>query len=265
MAQIIEPPGQSGFARPQPRLARLSALPGAGGEAQNLDLDAAALKRARQNIGTGGRDRNGPPAHGTGIVDQQRDDRVAEIGVLLALEGQGLLRINDDARQARGIKLPLLQIKFPRAVLLRHQAALQAVGEPCHNALQMRQLLVEIGAQAGQLLGIAEVFGQNDLVKFGREDFVVGDVALVLHGNRRTRRLGAVIPLGIVHVFRHFTRRTVGRVLHAVFHLVGRLVRPLHLLAFGACVLGAFAVLAVLIVVGGIVLIVVLAVIGIKR
>src|ERR1700732_3188696 len=42
----------------------------------------------------------------------------------------------------------LLESEFPRTVLLGHQAALQAVGEPRHHALQVGKLLVEITAQA---------------------------------------------------------------------------------------------------------------------
>src|SRR6202165_4864268 len=49
--EIIEADGIGGFARGKPRLARLPALPGAGGEAENLHLDATTLQRARQDIG----------------------------------------------------------------------------------------------------------------------------------------------------------------------------------------------------------------------
>ena len=51
------------------------------------------------------------------------------VHVLLLLEGQRLLRIDDDARQARGVEHAFLEIEFPGAVLLRHQPALQPVGE----------------------------------------------------------------------------------------------------------------------------------------
>jgi len=66
--------------------ARLPALPRAGGEAENLDLDAAALQRARQNVGAGRGHRDRTTAHRAGIVDQQGHHGIAEIGVLLALE-----------------------------------------------------------------------------------------------------------------------------------------------------------------------------------
>src|SRR5471030_681919 len=67
MAQIVEAAGGWRLAGLQPGFARLSALPGAGGEAENLHLDAAALERARQNIGAGRRDRDRASAHRTGI------------------------------------------------------------------------------------------------------------------------------------------------------------------------------------------------------
>ena len=42
------------------------------------------------------------------------------------------------ARQARRIEHAFLEIEFPGAILLRHQAALQTVGEARDHALQMR-------------------------------------------------------------------------------------------------------------------------------
>src|SRR6202011_6280747 len=51
VAQIVEPPGIGRLAGGNPALARLPALPGAGGEAEDLDLDAAALPSAGENVG----------------------------------------------------------------------------------------------------------------------------------------------------------------------------------------------------------------------
>ena len=50
------------------------------------DLDAATLERARENIGTGRGNRDRPPAHRAGIVEQERHDGIAEFGVLFGLE-----------------------------------------------------------------------------------------------------------------------------------------------------------------------------------
>ena len=122
-------PGTGGLAGLEPGFARLPALPGSGGEAENFDLDAAALQGARENVGAGRRDRDRASAHRAGIVDEQSDHRIAELHVLLALEGQRLLRIDDDARQARRVEDALFEIEFPGAVLLRHQPALQSIGE----------------------------------------------------------------------------------------------------------------------------------------
>ena len=84
--QIVEAAGVGRLAGGEPRLARLPALPGPRGEAQDLDLDAAALERARQDVGAAGCDHDGTTAHGARIVEQQRDDGVLEVGVLFALE-----------------------------------------------------------------------------------------------------------------------------------------------------------------------------------
>ena len=88
-----------------------------------------------------------------------------KFGVLLALEGERLERIDDDARQARRVEHAFLEVELPGAVLLRQQPALQPVGEPADDALQMRELLVEIGAQPRQLVGVAQILGLDDLVE----------------------------------------------------------------------------------------------------
>ena len=77
-------------------------------------------------------------------------------------------RIDDDARQPRRIEQAFLQVELPGAVLLRHQAALQAVGQPRHHALQMRELLVEIAAQAIELFRLAQILGRHRLVELRR-------------------------------------------------------------------------------------------------
>ncbi len=71
----------------------------------------------------------------------------------------------DDARQPRRVEQALLEVELPGAVLLRHQPALQPVGEPRHDALQMRELLVEIAAQAVELVGLAQILGRDGLVE----------------------------------------------------------------------------------------------------
>ena len=136
MAEIVEPAGKRRLQRVQPCLARMPALPGARGEAEDLDLDAAALERAGENIGAAGRDHDGPPAHRAGIVEQQRDHGVAELGLALLLEGQGMHRIDDDAGKPRRIEHAFLEVEIPAAILLREQPALQPVGESRHRAVQ---------------------------------------------------------------------------------------------------------------------------------
>ena len=74
-------PGLARTAGLEPGLAALAALPGAGGEAEDLDLDAAALERAGKDVAADRRDGDRAAAHRAGIVDQQRHHGVAEIGV----------------------------------------------------------------------------------------------------------------------------------------------------------------------------------------
>src|SRR3546814_2261066 len=63
VAQVVETAGQRGPPFRQPFLARLAALPCAGGEAQNLHLHTAAFQRAGENIRRDGRNRDRPSAH----------------------------------------------------------------------------------------------------------------------------------------------------------------------------------------------------------
>src|SRR3546814_13119746 len=74
--EIVEAPRMRRPPFRQPAFARLPALPGPGGEAQYLDLDAAPLERARENVGRNRRDRDRPPPHRSRIVDQQGDDQI---------------------------------------------------------------------------------------------------------------------------------------------------------------------------------------------
>ena len=117
-----------------PLLAAAAALPGAGREAQDLDLDAAALQGLGQDVRAHGGDADRPAAHGTGIVDQQGDDSVAEFGLVLDLETQRHQGIDDNTGQARRIQNAFFQVELPGPVLLRHQFALQTVGQARRNA-----------------------------------------------------------------------------------------------------------------------------------
>src|SRR5579859_1619850 len=93
-------------------------------------------------------------------------------------------RVGDDAGQAAGIEQSLFQIEVPGARLLGHQFALQAVGELGHHALQMQKLLVELLAQAGQFVRLAQFGSVDGLVVSGGVD------AIGLFGRFRRRRRG---------------------------------------------------------------------------
>ncbi len=70
------------------------------------------------------------------------------------------------AGQPRGIEHAFFLVEIPAAALLRHEAALQPVGQPRDHALQARQLAVEIGAQPVELFIVAQLGGFDLLVEF---------------------------------------------------------------------------------------------------
>ena len=84
-----------------------------------------------------------------------------------------MLGIDDDPREPRGIEQPFLLVEVPAARLLRHQPPLQPVGELGDGALEMDELLVEIGAKPAELLLVAQLRRLDDLVILGGEDPVV--------------------------------------------------------------------------------------------
>ena len=133
----------------------MPAFPRPRREAEDLNLDAAALQRPCQDVGACRRNRDWTAAHRSGIVEQQRNHRVPEISVLLAFERQGVQRIDNDPRQPRRIEQAFFQVEFPGTVLLRQQQSLQPVGQPGDHALQMRKLLIEVAAQTIELLRLA--------------------------------------------------------------------------------------------------------------
>ena len=135
-------------------------------------------------------------------------------------ERQRVIRIGDHARQPRRVQNAFLEIEFPGAVLLRHQPALQAVGEPRDDALQMRKLLVEIGAQALQLIVVAEIFGCDHLVEFRRKSVIFRPARLV--GTPRIRPRG--FPRGFVVAEFAVVEGVAGRSLRAFHRTFGHLV-----------------------------------------
>ncbi len=228
VAQVVEAAGIGRLAGGEPMLARLAALPGPRGEAEDLDLDAAALERARQDVGAGGGDRDRAAAHRAGIVQQQRHHGVAEFGVLLGLERQRVHRIDDDARQPRRIEDAFFEIEFPGAVLLRHQAPLQAVGEPRHHALQVGELLVEIAAQAVELFRLAQFLGRDGLVELGGEGAIIRPARLV--GAELARPLRLARGFGVAHigVVGHVGGRRIDGFGGGIGHVLGRHLAVFH-------------------------------------
>src|SRR4029079_1566644 len=94
----------------KPSLARLSALPSAGGETEYLHLDAAALERARKDVRAGRGYRYRTPAHRARIVQEERHHGVAERRFLFMHERKRVVGVGHDPRQPRGIQNAFLEI-----------------------------------------------------------------------------------------------------------------------------------------------------------
>ena len=80
---------------------------------------------------------------------------------------------DDDPREPGDIEQPFLLVEIPGPVLLRHQPPLEPVCELGDRALEMGQLLIEIGAQPPQLLLVAQIGRADDLVILAGEDPVI--------------------------------------------------------------------------------------------
>jgi hypothetical protein len=66
---------------------------------------------------------------------------------------------------------------------------LQPVGQPRDDALQMRELLVEIAAQPFELVMVAEIFSRDDFVELRRKGVIFRPARLVGAARIRPRRL----------------------------------------------------------------------------
>ena len=131
---------------------------------------------------------------------------------------------------------------------------MQAVGQPRHDALQMRELLVEIAAQPLQLVVVAEILGVDDLVEFRREGVIFRTAVLVLPARIRPRRLARRLVVAEVAVVERVAGGGLRAFHRALRHFVGgglRLVGA-HLLrgvAIGRALGAGLVVLAVAVVV----------------
>src|SRR6478609_10930424 len=194
--EIVEAARQRRLQCVEPLLAATAALPGARGETQNLHFDPGALERACENVGAAGRDHDRASAHRAGIVEQKRHHSVAELGFALLLKGQWLHWVDDDADEPRGVDLPLVEVEIPAAVLLCEEAALKTIGEPRHGAVQGYELLVEEGAQAVELVDVAQLLGVDYFVEGAGEHLVAEGLGIFEYGEVRPPRLGAAWQLG---------------------------------------------------------------------
>ena len=153
-------------------------------------------------------------------------------------------RIDDDAGQPRRIENALLQVEIPGTALLRHQAALQAVGQTRDHALQIGELFVEIAPEAIQFLRLAQILGGDSLVEFGREGAIVRPARLVIAELARTLRLTRRFGVAHVRVIGHVGGRRLGGFGGAIGHVLGRHLRVLRRHALLLIRVGGVAVLA---------------------
>ncbi len=172
-----------------------------------------------------------------------------------------MVGIGHHARQPRRIEHALLEVEFPGAVLLRHQPALQPVRQPRDDALQMRQLLVEIAAQALQFVMVAKILGRDHFVEFRREGVIFRPARFVGATGIRPRRLArgfVVAEFAIVESVRRGSLRALHRAFRHLFRgglrLIGahflRRVAVRRTLRPGLVVLAVAIVVLVLVVVG---------------
>ena len=139
-----------------------------------------------------------------------------------------------------GVEQAFLQVILPMPVLLRHQQALQPVGQARDHALQAGKLLIEKAAQSRQLLGLAKIGGRDFLVEFGGEN-LVAPVVVMGEGAFMAMRPGTVFRFAC---FGQVLRRLHRLVAFDLFAFVGLGCR----LGGGAfAVLPGFLVFAILI------------------
>src|SRR5262249_35832898 len=129
------------------------------------------------------------------------------------------------------------------AILLGHQAALQPVGEPRDDALEIRELLVEIAPQPIELLGLAQFVGRHYLVELGDERPVIGAARLVDAVPAWAPRLGRRLGVAHLGVVRHFGGQRLGGFRGGVGHFLARDLGLVHA-RLGILGLLAFAVFA---------------------
>jgi hypothetical protein len=130
-------------------------------------------------------------------------------------------RIDDDARQPRRIEQALLQVELPGAILLRQEKPLQPVGEACDHALKMRELLVEVAAQAIELFGLAQFLGADGFVEPRRERPIIRPTRLIARVTW-TPWLGSALRIGHFGIVSHLGGRRVDRLRGAIGQFVGR-------------------------------------------
>src|ERR1700685_2703365 len=151
-------------------------------------------------------------------------------------------RVDDDARQPRRIEQAFFEIELPGAFLLRQEQPLQAIGEPRDDALQMRELLVEIAAQSLELLRLAQILGADGFVELAGIGLVVRAARLVAL-IARPRRLGRRFGIAHFGVVGHLGGRRIDGLRTAVGQFVGGRFR-LRAHAFAVGRIGRFAAVA---------------------
>ena len=127
-----------------------------------------------------------------------------------------------------GVEHALFEIELPRAALLRHQPPLQPVGEARDDRVEVLQLLVEIFAQALQLVGVAQFVCVNDLVEPGGIGLVVGP-ALLRGGRLRRAALRGLFRFSRIAFVLELRRRRLDGIDRALFGVVRRVVGRLAL------------------------------------
>ena len=130
--------------------------------------------------------------------------------------------------------------RFCCAIRRRCSRLARRATTPC----RLRELLVEIAAQAVELLRLAQVLGGDGLVELDGEGAIVGTARLVVAELARPLRLARRLGVAHVGVVGHVGGRRVGGLGRGVGHVLGGHLRVLHAHALHLVGVGGLAVLA---------------------
>ena len=160
MARLVKPSRRGGAPGLEPVALGSAAVPGGGGEAQHLAVDAGHVQRPGQQLDQHG-DGLAVGLHRAGAVDQQGHLGVADRTVALAPKDAPLLRGGDDLGQPAAVDDAAFLAVLPAIAIGHRQVAAKLTGQTTHIDLlgvqalvQARPILFQLGL-THQAVGLA--------------------------------------------------------------------------------------------------------------